>query len=229
MAWRNWASYVQPLGLDPLLQNTPYVHAVRELTGFAGRVQTGYYGRGRQITAPAVNSYITAIGTTIALATGTNPTKIRGQDKLIPRLAQLMAGWKKDDPPTLKKLPVGIDIPEYISLCSLRPTATEHERAAADLILIAFYYLLRVGEYTVKAKRNASKQTVQFRLKDVTFFAHDTSGSLRQLSRQASADAIMSAHSATLKLENQKNGWKGVCIHQEHNGDAYHCPVRALG
>jgi hypothetical protein len=54
----------------------------------------------------------------------------------------MMAGWKKEDPPTMKKLPVGIDVPEYISLCSLRPTATEHDRATADLILIAFYYLL---------------------------------------------------------------------------------------
>ena len=34
---------------------------------------------------------------------------------------------------------------------------------------------------------------------------------------------------ATLKLDNQKNGWKGVCIHQEANGDDYFCPVRALG
>ncbi len=32
-----------------------------------------------------------------------------------------------------------------------------------------------------------------------------------------------------MKLENQKNGLKGVCIHQECNGDLYHCPVRALG
>ena len=39
----------------------------------------------------------------------------------------------------------------------------------------------------------------------------------------------MSAESATLRLENQKNGWKGVCIHQHTNGDAYLCPVRALG
>ena len=39
----------------------------------------------------------------------------------------------------------------------------------------------------------------------------------------------MSAHSATLKLDNQKNGWKGVCIHQEHNGKELACPVRALG
>ncbi len=163
VAWQNWTAYVQPLGLDPFLQNTAYDHKVRAITGFAGRVRSGFYGRGRQITAPAVNSYLTAVGTTIALATGCNPTKMNGaQDKLIPRVAQMMAGWKKEDPPTTKKLPVGIDIPEYISQCSLRPTATEQEKSAADLILIAFYYLLRIGEYTVKGTRNSTKQTVQF-------------------------------------------------------------------
>ena len=39
----------------------------------------------------------------------------------------------------------------------------------------------------------------------------------------------MSADSATLKLDNQKNGWKGVCVHQETNGDSFLCPIRALG
>jgi hypothetical protein len=32
-----------------------------------------------------------------------------------------------------------------------------------------------------------------------------------------------------MKLDNQKNGWKGVCVYQEANGDPTHCPVRALG
>ncbi len=39
---------------------------------------------------------------------------------------------------------------------------------------IAFYYLLSKGEYTVKRQCNqakrAKKQTVQFKLEDVTFF-----------------------------------------------------------
>ena len=38
----------------------------------------------------------------------------------------------------------------------------------------------------------------------------------------------MTAESTTLKLNNQKNGWKGVCIHQEANSEAFNCPVRAL-
>ena len=141
----------------------------------------------------------------------------------------MLDGFRKADPPTMKKLPLGIDVPEYISLCSMQPHATAQEHATADLILIAFYYLLRVGEYTVKGTRQQTKQTVQFRMMDVTFFAHDKLGRLQQLPRSAPAHAILSAHSATLKLENQKNGWKGVCIHQETNGDTYHCPVRALG
>jgi len=40
---------------------------------------------------------------------------------------------------------------------------------------------------------------------------------------------VLSADSATLKLDNQKNGWKGVCVHQETNGEAVYCPIRALG
>ena len=111
---------------------------------------------------------------------------------------------------------------EYISLW------TEHDRAAADFILIAFYYLLRIGEYT-KKKQNETKQTVQFRFKDLTFFGKDANRTLRQLPRMASDSDIETAHSATLKLKNQKNGWKGVCIYHETNGDTDHCPVCALG
>ena len=141
----------------------------------------------------------------------------------------MLDGFGKEDPPTIKKLPIEVDIPEYISLCSLRAAASERTKAIADLILIAFYYLLRVGEYTTKGERNTTKQTVQFQFKHITFFKHDAMGRLQQLPRSASDDDILSAHSATLRLENQKNGWKGVCIHQETNGDLYHCPVRALG
>lgn len=148
---------------------------------------------------------------------------------MIPRLAQMLAGFRNKDPPTIKKLPVEVDIPEYIVMCSLRPTATEHDRATADLILIAFYYLLRVGEYTVKSTQNSTKRTVQFRLKDVTFFSKDSNNITRQLARTSEPHTILTAQSATLKLENQKNGWKGVCIHQEANGDDYLCPVKALG
>lgn len=37
------------------------------------------------------------------------------------------------------------------------------------------------------------------------------------------------ADGATLKLDNQKNGWKGVCVYHECNGDLFNCPVQAVG
>jgi hypothetical protein len=141
----------------------------------------------------------------------------------------MIYGWKKADPPTIKKLPVEADVPELLVRVGTRPGANQLDRAIGDLSLIAFYYLLRVGEYTIKNRRNDTKQTVQFRLKDVTFFKRDRLGALHQISRQAKSSLLLSADSATLKLENQKNGWKGVCVHQEANGEREACPVRALG
>lgn len=40
---------------------------------------------------------------------------------------------------------------------------------------------------------------------------------------------ILPADGVMLKLDNQKNGWKGVCVNHEANGVAYFCPVHAQG
>jgi hypothetical protein len=125
-------------------------------------------------------------------------------------------------------LPVEADVPELLIKLGMIDGSPSIQ-AVADLTTIAFYYLLRVGEYTVKGKRNESKQTRQFKLKDVTFFKRDKHGTLRQLPRNASSRQIMSADCATLKLDNQKNGWHGVCINHEWNGDDIFDAVRALG
>jgi hypothetical protein len=77
--------------------------------------------------------------------------------------------------------------------------------------MIAFYYLLRVGEYTVKGSRNNTKQTVQFKYKDVTFFKKNNHGELQCLPRDAPAHLISSVDGATLKLDNQKE-WMERCL-----------------
>ena len=52
---------------------------------------------------------------------------------------------------------------------------------------------------------------------------------MHQLPRNKLDEEILLAYGATLKQDNQKNGWKGVCVYQEHNGDEKFSPVRALG
>ena len=111
----------------------------------------------------------------------------------------------------------------------LDPSANELHKAVGDLSLITFYYLLQVGEYTTKGKRENSKQTVQFKMEDVQLFAKGKRCRLRCLLRDASNDNIGAATGTALKLDNQKNGWKGVSIHHETNGDPKFCPIKAIG
>ncbi len=217
------------MGFDPYLQATTFEQRIHSLTGFAQRVRTGYYGRGRQVQAATVTGAITAVGQTISLAIGHNPTKVIGSDKFLPALQVMIEGYVKEDPPTCKMLPVESDVPELLVEMGYSKSGTAHTQAVGDLALIAFYYLLRIGEYTVKGKRNNTKQTVQFKLEDATFYKRTRNGQLRCLPKNAPAHLILSANSATLKLDNQKNGWKGVCLHQETNGDIFFCPIRALG
>ena len=102
------------------------------------------------------------------------------------------------------------------------------ERATADLILIAFFYLLRVGEYTTprRVRRNnewvRATRTIQFRTKDVGFWKNGM-----QLDRNSPLPTLLTADAATLKISNQKNGRMGQTIHQE-SIQANHCPVKAL-
>ena len=57
----------------------------------------------------------------------------------------MMEGWRKEDPPTKKKIPVGIDVPEFLAELEMGKYATEMVKAVGDCVIISFYYLLRVG------------------------------------------------------------------------------------
>jgi hypothetical protein len=61
-----------------------------------------------------------------------------------------------------------------------------------------------VGEYTCKATRQESKQTVQFKFEDITFLKRNTKGQLRCIAQTAPDWMIATANGATLKLDNKK-------------------------
>jgi hypothetical protein len=94
--------------------------------------------------------------------------------------------------------------------------------------MIAFYYLLRVGEYTVNGSRNLNMQTVQFKYKEVTFFHKNYRGRLRWLPHITTDSLTATADGANLKLDNQKNSWKAICVCHKANDDDTHCPIQAL-
>jgi hypothetical protein len=128
--------------LDPYLQDTPFAWQVRALTGFAAQAGQGAFGAGRKIQSRTVSGYITSIGQMIALACGTNPVKTQGRDKFLTHLQQTLDGWRHEDPPTSKKLPVESDVPKFLVNESGHRLETALNHAVANLTTIAFYYLL---------------------------------------------------------------------------------------
>ena len=215
--------------VDPYLDGTPFITRIRCLKGFAQQVWSGFFGHGRQFQSATVSQAVTAIGQTIKMARNVNPTKKTGADKFLPAVQVLLNEYGKTDLPTNKKLPIESDIPELLlNMMGYGASRTPHSQAIGDLALIAFCYLLRIREYMIKSKHSNTKRMLQFKLEDGCFFKRNKAGVLTCLPNNTPPGLIITANNANLKLDNQKNGWKGICIHQEANGEVFKRPVYTL-
>ena len=132
----------------------------------------------------------------------------------------LLEGYSKEDPAAQPKLAVPVSVPN--EMYEIGSTKTERTKCIGDFGLIAFYYLLRVGEYTY-SKPSERRRTQQFRLRDVTLWCNterlDPELPLNMLYNRCTA--------ATLNISNQKNGVRAQTIHQEAIFTRY-CPIRAI-
>ena len=229
--WAVWVAYEQVVGVDPYLpeDDSLYLEQIGALAGFSAQVKSGYYGYSCEIQSGSVSTALAAVGQEISMVRRYNPLKMNGSDNLLKPLGIIMSGYKKWDKPVEKKQPVGIDIPELLCTLGQLWSASVKDSILGDWCLIAFYYLLRVGEYTQKNSCRETKQTIEFRVIDVMFFSKGVDDRIRQLPLTASREKILNAVGATLWLGNQKNGWKNVCVFHHANGDEICCPVKALG
>ena len=154
-----------------------------------------------------------------------NPTLDRTGERWA-RLKRTLENFKLQDPPTEPQLAIPITVVHRILRQSWRHphstrTALKHQ-AIADLINIAFYYLLRVGEYT-KPRSQDPKLTIPFAVKHVTFWTRAG----RKIPSTSSFAQLCTAARATIKIPRSKNGMKGQAITQDCTGTDF-SPVRSL-
>jgi hypothetical protein len=196
------------------------------LSAFAARVRSGFYGKGHQIKVPSVAEALSAISKTIQLARKRSPV-YREDEKYILPVEKCLEGMRRDDPPAIPQLAVPVTVPIE---CHRQAYTTKDNgaKAAADLSLIVFFYLLRVGEYTMphKVMRNGkwkrATRTMQFQVNNVGFYKNG-----KLLPRTSSLKRLLEADAATLKITNQKNGRMGQTIHLPTIQDE-HSPVKAV-
>ena len=161
-----------------------------------------------------------AISTTCELDGKRNPLD-NSKGQYPKKISQLLEAYRREDKPPTPKLAVPVKVVNHLR----RKKAIRKdvkEMAIGDLCLIAFYYLLRVGEYTYH-NRNERRRTKQFRVCDVTIWK----GTKRLNKNLPEGKLIRHATAATLNISNQKNGRRQQTIHQEALGHS-NCPVRAI-
>merc|ERR1711906_109486 len=69
-------------------------------------------------------------------------------EKFILPIQHMLAGFRSFDPPTEKKLACHPDLPLFAVTNAYKGRASAVRQATGDLCCIAFYFLLRIGEYT---------------------------------------------------------------------------------
>jgi hypothetical protein len=140
----------------------------------------------------------------------------------------MVEGFRREDPPSIPQLAIPIKVPNMCFEAAFTPSANASIQAGGCLILIAFYFLLRVGEYTQpryiyrNGERIRASRTKQFSVGNVAFFKDGTI-----VPRNSPLQVLLNCDSATLKITNQKNGRMGDTIHQKAI-QKNSCPIRAL-
>ena len=213
--------------MDSFLQGADVATQQWMLLTYAQFVRDGNAGRGHVVRLGSVQAAIGAVGKIFSLEhpDRVNPCHAVGQhERYFPALAELMRGYERDDPKAQPKLAVPVAVTKHV-LAEAKTTTSKHRnkiQAVADLITIAFYFLLRVGEYTYKP---GETQTVPFHVGHITFRTADSMA----IPQDANLATLHTAVEATMRITNQKSGIKGQCIHVEAlRNDPTNCPIRAL-
>ena len=165
----------------------------------------------------SVEDYVRNVAQTF-LHVGANDPRLNSANNINFRLQRTLKAWKSTDPAPLRVKPIPISVVRRIAALS---RTTESHRplfcATADMIIVAFFFLLRPGEYTDNDKD-------PFWLQDVQLFIGDTC--LPVLT--APVEQIQQAWFASLTFTTQKNGVRGEVIGLACSGDPVLCPVQAL-
>jgi len=147
--WEHWKDFAISRKMDPHFKGTPNKHKIVLILAFAEWIRAGVCGRGKRVRVGTVQLGLRAIGTTFAMAGRPNPLH-EDANRHIALLHCLIEGMKREDPPTQPKLAVPPTAPECLMNIGKFTTNnnTSKQQAIGDLSMIAFYYLLRVGECT---------------------------------------------------------------------------------
>ncbi len=215
--WRAWTAHCARYGKSSAPGTTE--PDTDKLLTFAVAVREGQYRRGAQVKVQSVEKALRHVAQKLVLDGCPDPRKAStAQQALDLPISRLLKSFGNSDPPAESKLAIPIST---ITAISEQYRWNPRLDVVADLVTIAFFYLLQVGEYTSPASHR-EKRTIPLRLCDIKLWR--TGVVLHHSSGLAN---LLTADSATICIAHTKNGSKGVVVHHEAIGGPI-CPVAAL-
>ena len=131
----------------------------------------------------------------------------------------MLSCYTKKDPPPNRVKPVPVTVLRRIFAVASTLQNDPQYQCLADMIGLAFFFLLRPGEYA-----HSPSESTAFELRDVQLFR---GASRLNLSTAPDAD-LLTATLASLTFRDQKNGVRGEVIALGHSGDSLLSPPRIL-
>lgn len=214
--WAVWVDFCTSLAVDPLLSNIEDPVVLFQV--FLHRYRTGAIApRGKPVLSRSVEDALRSVGQTFAQLGSPDP-RFTDQGRMDFRIQRQLAAYKKKDPPPKRVKPVPVQVIHWIMAAALIGNQAEN-LAVADMVALAFFFLLRPGEYT-----GTASETTPFALQDVALFH-----GMRRLDLATATNAdLQTATFATLEFTSQKNGVRGEVIGLGRSGHSNLCPVLSL-
>ena len=214
--WAKWIEFTSSLHLDGFLQTL--ADPVPILQVFAHRVRDGRLALGGgDVRARTAEAYTRAVGQTFTGLGQTDP-RLNVFGKIDFRLQRQLASWKKEDPAAqrMKPFPIGFI---HCAFKMLRSFETAYHDAIAWMLYVAFFFLMRPGEYC-----DNGPSSHPFLMRDVQLHV----GSQKLVLAHESDAMIRAADFCGLTFTTQKSGVKGEVVGHSRSGALGACPVRAL-
>ena len=213
--WNTWLDFCDELRLDPTLANL--ADPVPVLQVFALRYRTGVCSPSKQpVRSRTVEDALRSVGQTFS-GVGAPDPRLTTLGHVDHRLKRMLQSFQKQDPPPHRVKPLPLPIIQHIAATAHASTDVALQ-AIADMIILAFFFLLRPGEYT-----GTSNDAQPFRLCDIALSVGNTKLDLSS----ASDSSLFGATFVTLEFTTQKNGVRGEVIGLGRSGDPLCCPVLA--
>ena len=182
------------------------------------------------VRGDTVANALKAVGQGIAHMGGCDPRKhIVGSTVNDPILAAFLKRLKDQDDPATRAYPANLTILRGLldALALDDPEYGTLNAHVIDLIIVAYYWLLRPAEYLEGAAADEDSRSQAFLFRDIslTIDGYVTDGPTTPLNDEI----VQRINHATLCFFDQKNSVRGEQVGHRANNDPFFCPAKALG